>query len=106
VEGLFGGFLSSSARKAALLTFTRRPGWFSGAEAILESYVTTITLLQQIEAALRNAQLGTGTHFKLLYSRRHSVMLASLLATKLRLTPCTRLDKNQSQDADLPVNAT
>src|SRR5262249_46119147 len=38
------------------LTFSRRPGWFSGAEAILESYVTTVSQVQRLEAALRKAK--------------------------------------------------
>lgn len=88
------------------LTFSRRPGWFSGAEAILESYVTTITLVQQIEGALRENQVGTPSYFKLMRQHRQSAMLAALLATKLRLTPSTRLDKTYSQDGELPINTT
>src|SRR5262245_16332460 len=37
------------------LTFSRRPGWFLGAEELLESYVMTTIGCQQIEAALRKA---------------------------------------------------
>jgi hypothetical protein len=31
------------------LTFSRRPGWFAGAEALLESYVSTVVHVQKIE---------------------------------------------------------
>ena len=41
------------------LTFSRRPGWFSGAESILESYVVTVSQVQRLEAALRKAKPGT-----------------------------------------------
>src|SRR5215831_18504761 len=41
------------------LTLARRPGWFSGAEGILESYVVTRLHCQRLEAALRKAKPGT-----------------------------------------------
>jgi len=41
------------------LTFSRRPGWFSGAEGILESYVTTTLHCRRLAAALRKAKPGT-----------------------------------------------
>jgi hypothetical protein len=37
-----------------------RPGWFSGAESLLESYVTTAVQVQRIEAALRKAPPAGG----------------------------------------------
>jgi hypothetical protein len=43
------------------LTYSRRPGWFAGAEAILESYVTTVLQVQEIEAALRTQKQGTSS---------------------------------------------
>ena len=46
------------------LTFSRRPGWFSGAESLLESYVTTVSQVQQLEAALRKAKPGTGERYQ------------------------------------------
>src|SRR5215469_8452578 len=76
------------------LAFSRRPGWFSGAEAILESYVCTIVHVQKIEAALRKAKPGTGERYqKLARAHRQSVALAASLATRLRLTPSSKLDK-------------
>jgi len=36
--------------------FARRPGWFTGAEAILESNVLTTLQVQGLEAALRKAK--------------------------------------------------
>ena len=52
-----------SAEERALwerLTFSRRPGWFAGAEEILESYVTTALQVQQI--ALRKAEPASARH--------------------------------------------
>jgi hypothetical protein len=78
------------------LTFSRRPGWFSGAEAILESYVCTIVHVQKIEAALRKAKPGTSDRYqRLARMHRQSVALAATLATRLRLTPSSKLDKSQ-----------
>jgi hypothetical protein len=34
------------------LVSTRRPGWFSGGEELLEAYVTTVIQLQKIEACM------------------------------------------------------
>jgi len=86
------------------LTFARRPGWFSGAEALLESYVTTAINCQRLEAALRKAKPGTGERYlKLVRVHRHSVGLAASLATRLRLTPSSKLDKRTPTDGELPV---
>jgi hypothetical protein len=78
--------------------------WFSGAEELLESYVTMITQVQRLEAALRKAKAGTGERYeKLVRMHRQSVALASSLATRLRLTPHSKLHKSQPTDGDLPV---
>ena len=86
------------------LTFSRRPGWFAGAEAILESYVTTVSQVQRLEAALRKAKPGTSERYqKLVRVHRQSVALAASLATKLRLVPSSKLDRRMPQDGELPV---
>src|SRR5262249_29823115 len=86
------------------LTFSRRPGWFSGAESLLESYVTTAIHCQRLEAALRKAKPGTGDRYqRLARLHRQSVALAATLATRLRLTPSSKLDKSQPTDGDAPV---
>jgi hypothetical protein len=86
------------------LTFSRRPGWFAGAEAILESYVTTVSQVQRLEAALRKAKPGTSDRYqRLARMHRQSVALAATLATRLRLTPSSKLDKSQPTDGDMPV---
>jgi hypothetical protein len=86
------------------LTFSRRPGWFSGAEAILESYVTTVSQVQRLEAALRKAKPGTSDRYqRLARMHRQSVALAATLATRLRLTPSSKLDKSQPTDGDMPM---
>jgi hypothetical protein len=96
-----------SAEERALwekLTFSRRPGWFSGAEAILESYVTTVSQVQRLEAALRKAKPGTGERYqRLARLHRQSVGLCATLASRLRLTPSSKLDKRTPTDGELPV---
>ena len=86
------------------LTFSRRPGWFAGAELLLESYVTTTLHCQRLEAALRKAKLGTSDRYqKLARMHRQAVALAATLATRLRLTPHAKLDKRTPTDGDMPV---
>src|SRR5262249_20145770 len=78
------------------LAFSRRPGWFAGAEASLESYVATVLQARELEAALRKVKPGIGKRYTtLLRLHRQSVALASLLATRLRLTPQSKLDASQ-----------
>ena len=80
------------------------PGWFSGAEAILESYVTTVSQVQRLEAARRKAKEGTGDRYqKLVRMHRQSVALAASLATRLRLTPSSRIDKRTPVDGIEPI---
>ena len=88
------------ARALGEAHFSRRPGWFSGADAILESYVTTVLQVQVIEAALRKTKPGTGERYhKLARLHRQSVALAATLATRLRLTPSSKLDKRPPTDS-------
>jgi hypothetical protein len=64
-----------------------------------------ITQVQRLEAALRKAKPGTGERYeKLTRMHRQSVALASSLATRLRLTPHSKLHKSQPTDGDLPVS--
>jgi hypothetical protein len=86
------------------LTYSRRPGWFAGAETLLESFVTTTIQCQHLEAALRKTKPGTSERYaKLMRMHRQAVALAATLGTRLRLTPHSKLDKTQPQDGDLPV---
>jgi len=85
------------------LTFSRRPGWFSGAEEILESYVTTALQVQQMEAALRQASPLDADYRTLLRLHRQTAALALSLAVRLRLTPSTKLDRRTPQDGELPL---
>jgi hypothetical protein len=76
--------------------------WFSGAESLLESYVMTAIHCQRIEAALRKAKPGTGERYQKL-ARLHwqSAALAATLATRLWLTPSSKLDKRTPTDGEL-----
>lgn len=86
------------------LVGTRRPSWFAGSDAILESYIIRVTQMQRLEAALRKVDPGTGDRYqKLARTHRQTVALAASLAVKLRLVPSTRLDKRTPQDGELPV---
>lgn len=86
------------------LIFSRRPGWFSGAEAVLESYVCTTVHLQKIERELRKTKPSTGSRYqKLARLHRQTVAVAANLATRLRLTPSARIAKTQPQVGDLPM---
>jgi len=86
------------------LTFSRRPGWFSGAGSLLESYMTTAIHCRRLEAALRKAKPGTGDRYqRLARMHRQSVSLCATLATRLRLTPAAKLDKRTPTDGDAPV---
>src|SRR5262245_61258731 len=86
------------------LTFSRRPGWFSGAESLLESFVTTTLHCQRLEAALRKAKPGTSERYqRLARTHRQAVALAATLATRLRITLHAKLDKSQPTDGDMPV---
>jgi len=86
------------------LTLSRRPGWFSGAEEMLETYVATALHCQRLELALRKAKPGPNERYtKLARLHRQMAGLAATLATRLRLTPHSKLGKNQPMDGDLPV---
>jgi len=66
--------------------------------------VTTAIHCQRLEAALRKAKPGTGDRYqRLARLHRQSVALAATLATRLRLTPSSKLDKRTLTDGKLPV---
>jgi hypothetical protein len=85
------------------LTFSRRPGWFAGAETLLESFVVTTIQGEHIEAELRKTPLADAGYSKLARLHRQSVALAATLGTRLRLTPHSFVHKTQPTDGDLPV---
>jgi hypothetical protein len=96
-----------SVDEAALweqLVASRRPGWFAGAEAVLETYVLTVVQTRQIEAALRRLKPGTdGRYQKLARLHRQCVAQSSLLAVRLRLTPGARIAWTQPVSGDSPL---
>jgi hypothetical protein len=88
------------------LTHSRRPGWFSGALRLLETYCVTVIQLQQIEAALRKTKPGASERYLTLARlHRQSAALAATLGTRLRLTPHSKLDKTQPTDGDLQISS-
>ena len=71
---------------------------------MLETYITLIFQVQQIEVALRKAKPGTSERYqKLARTHRQLATLAAMLATRLRLTPHSRVHKTSPVDGDLPV---
>jgi hypothetical protein len=87
------------------LVLARRPNWYLGSEAVLQTYVSTVINNQKVEQALRRARAGPSARYVTL-SRLHrqGALLAATLATRLRLTPSTAIDKNISRDgSDKPV---
>jgi hypothetical protein len=86
------------------LVSSRRPNWFSGSEELLETYITLTFQVQQIEAALRKAKPGTSERYqKLARTHRQLATFAAMLATRLRLTPHSRVHKTSPVDGELPV---
>jgi hypothetical protein len=58
----------------------------------------------KIEAALRKAKPGVADRYqKLARTHRHAGALAATLATRLLLTPHSKLDKRTPTDGELPV---
>jgi hypothetical protein len=85
------------------LVFSRRPGWFdAGAASLLERFCVTMIQCQEIEAALHRTAVADPQYPKLAKLHRLSAALAATLATRLRLTPHSRIDKNRPQNGDLP----
>jgi hypothetical protein len=86
------------------LTFARRPGWFIGSEDLLAEYCISITHVRRVSAAVAKARPGTGERYvSLMRQRRQLLDTAGVLATRLRLTPSSKLDKRTPQDGNLPV---
>jgi hypothetical protein len=86
------------------LVHSRRPQWFAGAEEILESYIVAAIALQAVEAELRKTPPSAGARYpRCLRIHRQQVSLCAMLATKLRLVPSTRRDKNTPSEGDRPM---
>jgi hypothetical protein len=70
-----------------------RGGWFYSSEPLLEAYVCTLAPQQLLQDCLRAAEPGSERHVELLRLQLSVTMLASNLATKLRLTPRSTVDR-------------
>ena len=70
----------------------------------LRPKLTTASQVRRLEAALRKAKPGPGDRYqRLAQMHRQSVSLCATLATRLRLTPSSKLDKRTPTDGELPV---
>jgi hypothetical protein len=58
---------------------------------------------EAIETELRKTPITDAGYSKLARLHRGNVALAATLATRLRLTPHSKIDKNQPTDGELPV---
>jgi hypothetical protein len=86
------------------LTFSRRPGWFSGSEDLLAAYVATVMQVRPLDRALSKMKPSTSERYVALMRQWRQVLdTAGTLGTRLRLTPSSKLDKRTPQDGNLPV---
>jgi hypothetical protein len=98
------GFSSAERVLWEKLILSRRPCWFDGAETLLASFVTATIACQRLEAQMRKAHVGVGDRFlKLSRAHRQTAQLAANLATKLRLAPSSKIDKNVAPDGGRPL---
>jgi hypothetical protein len=62
--------------------------------------------VQRLEAALGKAASRIDDRYlKLMRAHRQAAALASLLATRLRLTPGSKLDTRTPTDGELPISS-
>jgi hypothetical protein len=86
------------------IVHSRRPLWFSGSESLLQSYVTLAVHVQKLEAEIRKAVPSAAmSYVKLMQIHARTVAQCASLATKLRLSPSTRIDKNTKHDGEVPL---
>jgi hypothetical protein len=86
------------------LVRSRRPRWFDGSEALLQSYVISTIHCQALEARLRQATPSADAPYERL-ARLHcqAVKQCASLARTLRLTVSSRVDRNLRHDGDEPL---
>jgi hypothetical protein len=71
-----------------------RPGWFWSSETLLEIYVRVVAHERLMAGWMRKTRITNSRYVDLQKMRRDDAMLASALATKLRLTPRSTIDRS------------
>lgn len=86
--------LSAAEKKIWEETVSRvRPTWFHSSEALLELFVVTLAQQQQIAVAIRGSKTASRRWMTLVRMHLALTQSASNLATKLRLTPRSSIDR-------------
>jgi hypothetical protein len=70
-----------------------RPDWFSGAEHLLEIYVTSVVLERFLAEQIRKTKVEDERFADLVRLQRAEAALVANVATKLRLTPRSTWDR-------------
>jgi hypothetical protein len=70
-----------------------RGGWFYSSEHLLEAYVCTVAYQQQLGNALQGIEVGSERYMELARMQLSVTALLGNLATKLRLTPRSTIDR-------------
>jgi hypothetical protein len=85
----------TAAEKAIWREITEkvRGGWFYSSEHLLEAYVCTLGQWQQLQGCLQQVEPGSERYIELMRLQLSVTTLAGNLATKLRLTPRSTVDR-------------
>jgi hypothetical protein len=85
----------TAAEKAIWRDITEkvRGGWFHSSEHLLEAFVRMVSQLQEIHGALQQVEVGSERYTELMRLELGVTSLAGNLATKLRLTPRSTVDR-------------
>jgi hypothetical protein len=85
----------TAAEKAIWREITEkvRGGWFYSSERLLEAYVCTLAQQQRIQGSLQRVEVGSERYMELLRLQLSVTSLIANLATKLRLTPRSTVDR-------------
>jgi hypothetical protein len=70
-----------------------RGGWFYSSEHLLEAFVRMLSQLQQIHGVLQQVEVGSERYIELMRLQLSVTGLAGNLASKLRLTPRSTIDR-------------
>jgi hypothetical protein len=70
-----------------------RPAWFLSSEALLETYVVVVSQQRELEECIKAVAPASRRWIELVRLHRAVVMTAGNLATKLRLTPRSTVDR-------------
>jgi phage terminase small subunit len=97
--------LSAEEKRVWNTIVTRcRAGWFHTSESLLEAYCHAVAHERALGAMAAEAGASDPRYPELLKMQRAEAMLAGNLATKLRLTPRSSIDKNITRLTVAPLS--